>query len=71
MAPSEQTLRHYNGAPGVLLLIGCLPVVAGAHPAIAPLLAVQSFYRMANALSIARGYNPDQPPHLRKVTETL
>lgn len=49
----------------------CLPVVAGAHPAIAPLLAVQSFYRMANALSIARGYNPDQPPHLRKVTETL
>lgn len=49
----------------------CLPVVAGAHPAIAPLLAVQSFYRMANALSIARGYNPDEPPHLRKVTETL
>lgn len=49
----------------------CLPVVAGAHPAIAPLLAVQSFYRMANALAIARGYNPDQPPHLRKVTETI
>lgn len=50
---------------------GCLPVVADAHPAIAPILAVQSFYRMANALSIARGYNPDQPPHLRKVTETM
>jgi glucosamine--fructose-6-phosphate aminotransferase (isomerizing) len=48
-----------------------LAVVNGAHPAIAPLLAVQSFYRMANALSIARGYNPDEPPHLRKVTETL
>lgn len=48
-----------------------LPVVAGAHPAIAPLLAVQSFYRMANSLALARGYNPDQPPHLRKVTETL
>lgn len=48
-----------------------LPVVAGAHPAIAPLLAIQSFYKMANALSVARGYNPDQPPHLRKVTETL
>ncbi|MGM8226689.1 SIS domain-containing protein [Cellvibrio sp. ARAG 10.3] len=50
---------------------GSLPVVAGAHPAIAPMLAVQSFYRMANALSIARGYNPDEPPHLRKVTETM
>lgn len=50
---------------------GQLPVVKGVHPAIAPLLAVQSFYRMANALALARGYNPDQPPHLRKVTETL
>jgi len=50
---------------------GALPVVKGANPVIAPLLAVQSFYRMANALSIARGYNPDQPPHLRKVTETV
>ena len=50
---------------------GSLPVVQGAHPAIAPMLAVQSFYRMANALSIARGYNPDEPPHLRKVTETM
>ncbi len=49
----------------------CLPVVIDAHPVIAPLLAVQSFYRMANALSIARGYNPDEPPHLRKVTETV
>lgn len=50
---------------------GSLPVVKGAHPVIAPMLAVQSFYRMANALSIARGYNPDEPPHLRKVTETM
>jgi len=49
----------------------CLPVVAQAPAIIAPLLAVQSFYRMANALSIARGYNPDEPPHLRKVTETI
>lgn len=49
----------------------CLPIVAGVNPVIAPLLAVQSFYRMANSLSIARGYNPDEPPHLRKVTETV
>jgi len=43
----------------------------GAHPVIEPLLFAQSFYRMANALSLARGHNPDAPPHLRKVTETL
>ncbi|HZP64920.1 MAG TPA: SIS domain-containing protein [Rudaea sp.] len=48
-----------------------LPVPAAAHPACAPLLAIQSFYRAANALSIRRGRNPDVPPHLRKVTETV
>jgi len=42
-----------------------------AHPAIQPMLMVQSFYRLVNALSIARGYDPDRPPHLRKVTETV
>jgi len=42
-----------------------------AHPAIEPLLFAQSFYRMANALSLARGRDPDRPPHLSKVTETL
>lgn len=42
-----------------------------AHPAIQPLLIAQSFYRLANAVAIARGFDPDSPPHLRKVTETL
>jgi glucosamine--fructose-6-phosphate aminotransferase (isomerizing) len=32
---------------------------------------IQSFYRMASALALARGHNPDSPPHLNKVTETL
>ena len=41
-----------------------------AHPAIAPLLLTHSFYRFANALALARGQDPDAPPHLRKVTET-
>jgi glutamine---fructose-6-phosphate transaminase (isomerizing) len=43
----------------------------GTHPVIEPLLFAESFYRMANALSIARGLDPDAPPHLRKVTETF
>ena len=42
-----------------------------AHPAIQPMLIIQSFYRLVNALAIARGYDPDRPPHLRKVTETV
>jgi glucosamine--fructose-6-phosphate aminotransferase (isomerizing) len=36
-----------------------------------PMLMVQSFYRMVNALALARGRNPDQPPYLNKVTETV
>jgi glucosamine--fructose-6-phosphate aminotransferase (isomerizing) len=42
-----------------------------AHPVIQPMLLIQSFYRMANELSLARGYDPDRPPHLNKVTKTL
>jgi len=42
-----------------------------AHPAIEPMLMIQSFYRMAAALAVARGVDPDAPPHLNKVTETL
>jgi glucosamine--fructose-6-phosphate aminotransferase (isomerizing) len=42
-----------------------------AHPAIQPMLIIQSFYRLVNALALARGYDPDHPPHLRKVTETV
>jgi glucosamine--fructose-6-phosphate aminotransferase (isomerizing) len=47
-----------------------LPTIA-ANPAIEPMLMIQSFYRMATALAVARGFNPDKPPHLNKVTETL
>jgi glucosamine--fructose-6-phosphate aminotransferase (isomerizing) len=42
-----------------------------AHPVLEPMLIVQSFYRMVNALALARGRNPDQPPYLQKVTETV
>jgi len=42
-----------------------------AHPAIEPMLQIQSFYRAVNALSVARGLDPDSPRNLRKVTETV
>lgn len=47
-----------------------LPAIS-ANPVIEPLLAIQSFYAMANALALARGLDPDRPPHLHKVTETV
>lgn len=46
-----------------------LPAIKG-DPALEPLLMIASFYRLANSLSLARGLNPDQPPHLNKVTRT-
>lgn len=50
---------------------GVLPLPASPHPACTPILTVQAFYGAANALSIARGHDPDVPPHLNKVTETV
>jgi glucosamine--fructose-6-phosphate aminotransferase (isomerizing) len=38
---------------------------------LAPILAVQSAYRMIAALATRRGFDPDRPAHLSKVTETL
>lgn len=48
-----------------------LPIVAAAHPACAPMLVIQSLYRAIESLSRARGLDPDRPPHLNKVTETV
>ncbi|AXC51108.1 SIS domain-containing protein [Paracoccus suum] len=47
-----------------------LPLTAPLHPWLDPLLAVATFYGMAEALSRARGHDPDRPRHLKKVTET-
>ena len=47
-----------------------LPVPA-ADPLITPIATIQAFYRAAEALSRRRGLDPDRPPHLRKVTETV
>ena len=47
-----------------------LPALA-SHAALEPILMIQSFYRLANGLSVARGLDPDSPPHLNKVTKTV
>ncbi|MBU6247912.1 MAG: SIS domain-containing protein [Xanthomonadaceae bacterium] len=66
----QRNARVLLAAPGVDDE-DCLPLAAGVSPLTAPLLAVQSFYKAAAALALARGYDPDVPPHLRKVTETV
>jgi glucosamine--fructose-6-phosphate aminotransferase (isomerizing) len=47
-----------------------LPTVP-ASAEIAPILRVQSAYRLIATLAIRRGFDPDHPAHLRKITETV
>jgi glucosamine--fructose-6-phosphate aminotransferase (isomerizing) len=72
------TLAQDLAASGakVLMAGGKLPGVTElptvpADAAVAPLLFAQSFYRWAADLALARGFDPDHPPHLKKVTETF
>lgn len=47
-----------------------LPFAATGHPLTEPLALIVSFYAFVEAFARRRGLDPDQPPHLRKVTET-
>lgn len=42
-----------------------------SHPLTDPLALIVSFYAFIERLSIERGINPDMPPNLKKVTETV
>ncbi|WIY53968.1 SIS domain-containing protein [Devosia sp. YIM 151766] len=48
-----------------------LPFAATGHPLTDPLALIVSFYGFVEALARHRGLNPDTPPLLRKVTETV
>jgi glutamine---fructose-6-phosphate transaminase (isomerizing) len=73
-----ETLARELGRRGVPVLLAggnvpgatLLPTMDAA-PEIAPILLVQSAYRMIASLAVRRGLDPDHPPHLRKITETL
>jgi glucosamine--fructose-6-phosphate aminotransferase (isomerizing) len=76
--PSIETVAREFAArgAGVMLAGGTAPgttslPVVDAHPVIEPMLMIESFYRLAASLAETRGFDPDVPPHLRKVTETV
>ncbi len=48
-----------------------LPFAATGHPLTDPLALIVSFYGFVEALARHRGLNPDAPPMLKKVTETV
>ena len=77
-ADTLQLASDFAGRGALVMLAGHsdddsitrLPVVQ-SHPAVQPILMIQSFYRLAAEVAVARGYDPDRPPYLNKVTETL
>jgi glucosamine--fructose-6-phosphate aminotransferase (isomerizing) len=44
---------------------------ANVHPRLAPLVVLQRFYLDVAEVSVSRGFNPDEPKGLKKVTRTL
>jgi glucosamine--fructose-6-phosphate aminotransferase (isomerizing) len=64
--PPAQRAAAEAAAPGLLTL----PLAPTGHEDLDAIAAVQSFYPLVEALSRARGRNPDQPPYLAKVTRT-
>jgi glutamine---fructose-6-phosphate transaminase (isomerizing) len=69
-------LAAFGAAP---LLIDVVPherwptlvALNDGHPLLTPIVALHAFYRVAEATARQRGRDPDQPPHLKKITETL
>lgn len=57
-----------GSAPGNCLT---LPADPSLNPFVTPLALIQSFYPLVEAVARMRGRDPDNPPHLKKVTETV
>jgi glucosamine--fructose-6-phosphate aminotransferase (isomerizing) len=62
---ADETVFAAGGAAGTL------PWIGDAHPACDPIAMLIPAYRAIEAAARRRGFDPDNPPHLSKVTRTL
>jgi glucosamine--fructose-6-phosphate aminotransferase (isomerizing) len=77
--PGLEALANELVARGIPVFVAGVTGATGAHilpsiecaPEIGPILAVQTAYRMIASLSIRRGFDPDRPASLSKITETV
>ena len=74
----DSVSREFLGCGARVLVVGepldgalCLPMPRAPESNLQPLVFLQMFYKYANALSLDRGLDPDQPGNLSKVTETV
>jgi glucosamine--fructose-6-phosphate aminotransferase (isomerizing) len=75
-AESIDALVHDLGRDGEKLYVcggpqGTLPWIGDDHPACDVIAMLVPAYRTIEAEARHRGFDPDRPPHLAKVTETL
>jgi glucosamine--fructose-6-phosphate aminotransferase (isomerizing) len=74
-----ETLRRLAAMGARLIAIDAAPaaaapalgVPAAGHPALTAILMLHRFYGVVEACARALGRDPDRPPHLNKVTETI
>ena len=71
----EESVLAFRSQGATVLTVGgsgeeALPMI-DCHPLLLPIAQAQAFYRMLDAVAARRGRDPDAPPHLAKVTETL
>lgn len=77
--PSVADMAHKLAGQGALAFLTSdrpgaarqLPFASTGHPLTDPLALIVSFYGFVEALALHRGLNPDAPPMLKKVTETV
>jgi glutamine---fructose-6-phosphate transaminase (isomerizing) len=85
-APADEAREGFFDTIERLAAFGAVPLIVdverhkswptlmtadAGHPMLTPIVALHAFYRLAEEVSRRRGRNPDQPPHLMKVTRTV
>jgi glucosamine--fructose-6-phosphate aminotransferase (isomerizing) len=83
LAQDDGTRADVEALAGILIDQGARVALAGgfaagatllptltAHPLLQPILLTQAFYPAVEAIARARGFDPDRPPGLAKVTRT-
>jgi glutamine---fructose-6-phosphate transaminase (isomerizing) len=72
-AAMGEAIDRMRGAGATMFVAGenGLPFESSGHPLIDPLVMLLSFYGLAEKVARGRGFDPDRPTRLRKVTETI
>ncbi|WP_375395316.1 SIS domain-containing protein [uncultured Sphingomonas sp.] len=71
----EETIAVLRAQGATVFVVGgtaedALPMIE-CHPLLLPIVQTQALYRMIDTLAALRGHDPDRPPYLAKVTETI